>query len=108
VEGFTPNTQIREHDTKYELVFEVPGFKRTDISVKTDNGVLLVTGEITDTLGGELLRANYDVSEGKFETSWNIPEEIEVEKISAKVTDGILTVWLPKVEKARPKNIEVQ
>ena len=99
--SYLMSTDVREEANKYKLAINLPGFKRSDIKVKLDEGTLTVAAENktntdeTDTNGRLIRRERYT---GSVSRSWYVGEDIKQEDIKAKFTDGVLTLTLPKAE----------
>ncbi len=106
---FAPRVNITENDNRIKLEFELPGMERNDIKVTVKDGLLTVSGERKEEKKDE--KENYvrnEIYSGQFSRSFTLPETVEVDKISADYKNGLLTLSLPKSEKARPKTIEVK
>ena len=106
---FAPRVNITENDSRIKLEFELPGMDKGDINVTVKDGLLTVSGDRKVETKDE--KENYVRSEiytGQFSRSFTLPETVETDKISADYKNGILTLGLPKSEKAKPKQIEVK
>jgi HSP20 family protein len=109
--GSAPAVDITQTDKGYEIMAELPGMEDKDIEVKLANGVLTIRGEKR----GEKEEKNKDYhlrerSFGSFERSFQVPENIDTDKISAVFKKGVLTIMLPKSAEAQSaeKKIEVK
>jgi len=67
---------------------------------------LVASGEIGETESGRRQRSSHRA--GRFEYRTNLPGEVKADQVSAKLSDGVLTVTVPKFEAAKPGRIEVQ
>ena len=106
---FVPPVDIRETEESYVLEAEIPGVTKEDVKIDVKDGVLNMTGE--RHYGSEDNRENYTRVErcyGAFHRHFTLPDHVDIEKIDAHYKDGILTVSLPKGEKAKPKLIDVK
>ena len=102
---FTPNADIAETDKSFEFSFDLPGVKKSDLSIEMNNGNITISGErkMENSKNGK----NYhslESSYGKFSRSFELPTGINENKINAKFTDGILNISIPKDEKKIVKN----
>ncbi|OPZ73414.1 MAG: Acid shock protein [Verrucomicrobia bacterium ADurb.Bin474] len=88
-----------DNDALY-VTAELPGVSKKDISIQLENAVLTIKGERKEKEG----KSESSVS---FERAITIGEEINSDKIKAKLEDGILTITLPKAENRKPKAITV-
>ena len=92
-------TDIREHDTGYELDVDLPGFKKDEINVELENGYLTISaakgldkGE-QDKKGKYIRRERYA---GAMQRSFYVGDEVTQEDIKARFEDGILRLSIPK------------
>ena len=102
-----PAVNVRESNDDFMIEVAVPGMKREDFKVELDNNVLTISSsndEIREEKGreGEYTRREFNYQ--AFQRSFSLPEaKVEGGKISAKYTDGILYVTVPKREEAKIK-----
>ena len=101
--------EISETDDCLTVEVELPGFNREDIKVNLDKNVLTIGGERRFEAGEDKKR-RYHLTErsyGRFARSFTLPGTVNPEKIKAEYKEGLLTLTLPKVEAAKPKEIAV-
>ncbi len=106
--SYLPKVDVYETDDNVVLEFEVPGVSKEDLKISYSDGVLKVCGEKKAEKTDE--KRDYKMVEryyGKFERSFILPEYVDPKKISAKYTDGVLKVEIPKVEK-KEEEIEIK
>ncbi len=109
VAQWTPLVDISEDANEYVVKAELPELKKEDVKVSVENGELTISGERKsekEEKGKKFHRI--ERSYGSFLRSFTLPEAVSGEKVSAEFKDGMLTVHLPKDEKAKPKTIEVK
>ena len=107
VNTVTPNHDIIEKDNEYLVDFALAGFKKEDVSLNVDNNILTIEGE--RKVDQETKYSRKGTFYGSFKKSFTLPENINSEKIDASFTDGILSVIIPKDEKAKlTKTIEIK
>lgn len=100
---------IKENETDYTLEMNVPGFKKEDIDISIDNGMMTIKSEREETIEKKE-EGKYLVKERSFSNmsrSFRIPENVDIENICANMEDGVLKVSLPKTEK-RDTSTKVQ
>jgi HSP20 family protein len=100
--GAVPAVDIVEKDKAYEITAELPGMDEKNIEVKAVNGNLLIKGEKKEEK--EEKKKDFYLSErryGSFERRFQIPEGVDLDKIEANFTKGVLTVTLPKKPEAQ-------
>jgi len=104
---YAPEVDVRSNADRVIFSFDVPGVKKEDLDITLENGVLTVKGtrkfEPTAAKEQLLLGRSY----GTFSRSFSLPEHLDEEKLSAKLTDGVLTIEIPKSQKAQPRRIPV-
>lgn len=106
--AFMPNADIFETEDALTVVLEMPGVDRDNINISVENGVLTVEGTINfgKYEGLQPVYSEYNV--GPFRRSFRISSRIDQDNINAKMSDGVITLVLPKVEEAKPRRIEVR
>ncbi|MGQ9856231.1 MAG: Hsp20/alpha crystallin family protein [Fervidobacterium sp.] len=100
---FLPKVDAYETEDKVVLELELPGVKKDELKITVEDGVLRITGE-KKTERDEKGR-NYRIVErsfGKFERSFIIPDYVDMKGITAKYTDGVLTLEMPKKKEEKP------
>jgi len=115
VEGSTvtsawlPPTDIFEDDKVVKIVVEIPGVRSEDVKLSLENKVLTIRGEKRQEAEERNERVHrYERSYGSFQRTFALPSTIDPDQIQATYENGVLTVTLPKVEKAPPREIPVQ
>jgi HSP20 family protein len=95
---------IREEDEAYILSALVPGLKAEDLNIQILEDVVSIEGEYKAQEAEFLLN---ELPSGSFRRTLRLPNEVDSEKVEAKIADGVLTLTLPKAESARPKKIKI-
>ena len=107
--NWSPAVDVKETDNSFVLTADIPGLTKKDIKVNVANGKLSISGERTYETDQE--NDNYHYRErrfGTFDRSFNLPDTVDEEKISASFKIGILNVSLPKHENILPKEREIK
>jgi HSP20 family protein len=105
--AWTPLVDIEEEDTAYVIEAEVPGAKREDVNIELQGNELSITGEIKERERKGIVRRNTR-RVGSFDYRVTLPIHVEPKKIDAKLSDGVLSVRIPKAEQAQRQRIEVK
>jgi len=101
-----PSVDIEEEDDAYVVEAELPGVKREDVNIEIVGNELSITGEIKEReRKGVLRRQTRRV--GRFAYRVTLPEHVDAENVNAKLEHGVLTVRVPKAERAQRRKIEV-
>jgi HSP20 family protein len=105
---FVPHTDIIERETALTVVMDVPGALEKDIDIHLENDVLTVTAKVEEEVieGYRPLYSEYSI--GDFQRSFKLIEAFDPDKIEAKLSQGVLTLVLPKSEKVKPRKILVK
>jgi len=98
------NVNVRDEEDTFVLSALVPGLKADDLNIQVLEDVVRIEGEFQANEEDYLLR---ELPNGSFRPTLRMPAEIDAEKVEAKITDGVLTLRLPKAESARPKKIKI-
>jgi len=100
---------VTESENHFELVAELPGITKEDMSISVENGMLIVRGERKHygfPEGTKVLR--HETRTNPIARSFELPEEVDAGRIAAELKDGILRIQLPKAEQARPREIKIR
>jgi HSP20 family protein len=99
-----PAVNIIEADDHFDIQLATPGMKKSDFQIEVDEGVLIISSEtVIQTNETETSFTRKEFGNHSFKRSFNIPDTIYVDKITAAYKEGILTVSLPKKEEALPQ-----
>jgi len=102
-----PSVDIAETDGEFVVRTELPGVNKDDVTVHIDNGILTIKGE-KKLETKDKKRHRIECAYGSFVRSFTLPQDVDVEKVGAEYRNGILSLTIPKLEKAKPKQIEVK
>lgn len=105
---YTPATDIFENDQSITVLADMPGVKADDLEIDLRESVLTLTGRVTAPESSKESDVLREYHSGTFFRQFTLSETIDQAKIDAKLTDGVLRLELPKVEKARPRQITVK
>lgn len=105
---FKPRVDILQNETTYILVMDLPGVNKSDVNIKiNDENVLTISGNKIKPEFSDKDTIRTERIYGNFERSFNMADDADTEKITAKFDSGTLTVEVAKKEKIEPKNIEI-
>jgi len=105
--SFAPQVDVRSNDNRVVFYFDVPGVKKEDIEITLERGVLTVKGARQFEAGAAKEQLLLGRSYGSFKRSFSLPDHLEEEKLAAKLTDGVLAIEIPRLQKAKPRRIEI-
>lgn len=108
-ESWAPAVNISENSKEYLVKAELPGVKKEEIKVNTNNGVLTLTGERKfDKEEKDEKHHRVEHAYGSFSRSFVLPDDVVEDKIVAECKEGIVTIRLPKTDIKKPTAIEVK
>ncbi|KAJ1432804.1 HSP20-like chaperone [Ochromonadaceae sp. CCMP2298] len=95
---------VKESDTEFLLMFDLPGVAKEDIKIETIDNQLTVSADrkVADKKEGESFR-RIERATGMVTRSVTLPENVDVDRIAAQSVDGVLKVTIPKMEKEQNK-----
>ena len=135
--SWSPRVDVRDTGAAVVIEADLPGVPREEIAIRFDSGTLTLEGNRGRPANGSPSNGNPPTDEGasddggaapvvekvaengrgrwthreralgRFRRSFRVPETVEVSAIRAESRDGVLTITLPKAEKALPRQIEV-
>jgi HSP20 family protein len=105
--NYAPDVDVRSSEDRVLFYFDVPGVKKEDIEITLENGVLTVKGSRKFDPGTAKEQLLLGRSYGTFTRSFSLPENMDDEKLTANLTDGVLAVEIPKLQKAKPRRIQI-
>lgn len=103
----TPPVDVIEERERIRLVAELPGMKPEDVRISLEKNVLTLRGEKKEEERQEENTYRLERTYGMFERSFRLPATIDAGNIVARFESGLLTILLPKVEAAQPRQITI-
>lgn len=107
--GVFPSINITEDANAFYLSAELPGVKAADLDLNVTANQLTLAGE--RKIAEEASDVRYHRREreaGRFSRAVALPGDVDADTVRAKLADGVLTVTVPKAEKAKPRQIAVE
>ncbi len=103
---FRPDVDILELPDELIVRADLPGARSEEIEINFEDGALTIFGKIADRRpSGTVSLREYAV--GDYRRTFRVSEQIDASRISAQYRDGVLSLHLPKAERARPRKIQV-
>lgn len=104
-----PAVDVFEDRDAVKIVAELPGVNPEDVKLSLENNLLTIRGEKKQEAEERSERVHrYERRYGSFERAFMLPSTVDGDKVSADYRNGILTVSVPKAERARPREIPVR
>ena len=106
-----PEADVVETERDIMVMVDVPGCAPGDIELVLENNLLTINGERRSQWGESDDRRSFHLAErryGRFSRAFVLPRDVDQDGILARFENGVLTVTIPKSEKARRRRIEIQ
>jgi len=99
-EKFQPQFDISQNKTSYFITADLPGIDKKDIDISLTDDMIAISGErkLNENHDDEFSRYN-NIQYGSFEKSFYIPDDANIDKISAKMNNGALIIEIKKAKK---------
>jgi len=104
---FTPQIDIFETAEGLVLRADLPGVSLETLDLQVQNNRLTLFGRVPEVAGTEATLVHQEYHEGDFLRSFILSENVDHDRISAKLANGVLEVFLPHAPKSEPRKIEV-
>ena len=106
--AWVPSVDISEQSDAIRISAEIPGVNPDQVKIAVEGNVLTISGTKEQVAQEQTERVHrYERTYGAFERTFTLPATVDADRIQAGYTNGVLTVTLPKAEKAKPRQIEV-
>ncbi|OIP45808.1 MAG: heat-shock protein Hsp20 [Deltaproteobacteria bacterium CG_4_10_14_3_um_filter_60_8] len=105
---YVPAVDIFESSDAVTVRAEMPGVPKGGVRIGLEEGTLTIEGARADAAGSAETFLLREFETGHYLRRFTMAETIDQDKIEATMTNGILTVVLPKREQAKPRQIEVK
>jgi len=102
-----PPVDVIEDADSLTLYADLPGVTKETLSLHADSGTLSIEAEVGLSLPEGLQSSHTEVSVGRFRRSFTLSKELDAEKVSAELSNGVLKLRIPKAEHAKPRRITV-
>jgi HSP20 family protein len=107
--AWTPTCDVKEDKEHLTITLDLPGVKPEDVKLSLEGPVLTIRGERRQVSEQNDERWHrYERTYGSFERSFTLPSTVDADRIQATAEHGVLTITLPKIERARPREIPVK
>ena len=105
--GSWPRTNLYDAGTSLVAVLEVPGMGEDDVRIEAHQDALTVSGERRVAFPEGVTVHRSERLPGRFSRSFGLPCPVDLERTTARMSDGLLTIAMPKHPESQPKKITV-
>lgn len=106
--SYRPNADIGEKDDGVWLAVDMPGVDQDSVEVELHDGVLTIEGRVALGEYADLNPVYSEYNVGNFERRFRVSNRVDPKGIQARIEHGVLHLFLPKPEEARPRTIAVK
>jgi HSP20 family protein len=107
--AFNPAVDVDETPTGFNLMFDLPGVNKNEMKIELHDNRLMVTGERRKERKEAAKGQQYEERiHGTFARSFTFPTKVDSERVEAEYKDGVLKVFVPKVQAAQPRQVTVK
>jgi HSP20 family protein len=99
-----PNYKIKENQENYYLYLNIPGIDKQDIDLNVDNNALIIK---TNRKKNKKNHSYYGATLDNYYKSFDIPDNVEIDKTKATSKNGILTIKIPKMINNKSDNKKI-
>jgi len=107
----SPNIDIHEAEGEWIVEADLPGVSKNDLDIEVENGVLTLLAKAMRSgkrAGNGAHHVHQEFGPVTYRRRLKLSDQVNLDGISAEMLNGVLTLHLPLVEKARPKKIEIK
>ena len=107
--NWTPAVDIKEEEQQFAIFIDIPGVESKDIDISMEKGVLSIKGERhSDSAQADRGYKRVERVHGSFYRSFSLPDTADANSITAKNSNGVLEIIIPKLAQTQPRKITVE
>lgn len=103
-----PPVDVIEDGTGITLYADMPGVPKDRVHLRVDDGQLIIEGEMAIALPEGLQPTYAEVQRSRYRRAFTLSKELDADKVSAEMSQGVLRVRIPKAAHAQPRRVQVQ
>jgi len=103
-----PPVDVVEDTTGITLYADLPGVPRDKLDLRVEGDQLNIEAELALPVPQGMTPSHAEVSRSRYRRAFTLSKELDPEKVSAELSQGVLRVRIPKAEHAQPRKITVQ
>lgn len=105
--GAFPPVNVFNKGDDIVIVAEVPGVRKSELRIEVKGDTVRIAGAKTTQYGERASLHRRERTQGNFDRTVSLPVEINADRVKAECRDGVLALYLPRAESAKPKTINV-
>ncbi len=103
-----PPVDVIEDTTGITVHADLPGVPRDRLNVRVEGDVLLIDADLVLSVPQDMQASHAEVQRTHYRRAFTLSRELDPDKVSAELSQGVLKVRIPKAEHAQPRRIAVQ
>ena len=107
VTDWVPQVDIKENDSGYSVLADIPGINPSDVEITLHNNVLTIRGERNEVSESNEFR-HRERTYGSFVRQFNLPDSVDENGVKAQANNGVIEISVPRIPEARPRAITVE
>ncbi|KQR63009.1 Hsp20/alpha crystallin family protein [Acidovorax sp. Leaf160] len=104
----TPPVDVLEDAGGITLYADLPGVSREQLNLQVESDTLTIEAEANLSVPPELTSSHTEVGLARFRRVFTLSKELDTERVSAELAQGVLKLRIPKAQHAQPRRIQVQ
>ncbi|NJK53483.1 MAG: Hsp20/alpha crystallin family protein [Leptolyngbyaceae cyanobacterium SU_3_3] len=105
---WTPAIELSSNDTEFVLRVQLPGIDAKDVDVQVGRNAIVLSGEHpSEQQAKENGYLHSEFRYGKFQRVISLPASVQNDQVKADFKDGVLTLFLPRVQAVKPSVVKV-
>lgn len=108
VNTILPPVDVLEDASGITLYADLPGVPRDRINVRIEADTLSIKGDVVLPVAKELEASHAEIQSTRYQRSFTLGQELDRDKLAAEFRQGVLKLHIPKLERAKPRKIEVK
>jgi len=105
--SWAPAVDIRETDADFIAYVALPGLEKEDVSLEVKENMLVVSGRMKPLGSDEDTWLRRELPRGDFYRAFELPANVQADKVKASMRGGVLEIRLGKAEEARPRKVVI-
>ena len=105
--ALTPPVDVIEDAAGITLTADLPGVPRERLTLAVEDGALTIEGEIALAMPEGMAASHAEVALPRYRRAFTLSRELDADRISAELKQGVLTLRIPKAEHAQPRRVSI-
>lgn len=103
-----PSVDVIEDTDGLTLFADLPGVPKDKLSLQVESDTLTIEGEIALDMPEGMEATHAEVNRARYRRVFTLSKELDVDKVGAEFSQGVLKLRIPKAEHAQPRKVEIQ